>query len=500
MVTAWAPANVQASAGQPAYQPTWESLDRRPTPDWYGDAKFGIFIHWGLYSVPAWSPRGTYAEWYWHALDGKHQNSEKRVKRQKAVNAFHERVYGKDFEYADFRPLFTCEMFDPGQWAQIFKGSGAKYVVLTSKHHDGYCLFPNQEANRSFGMAWNSVDSGPKRDLVRGLTDAVRDVGLKMGLYYWIWDWFNPYWPEEEQVAKNYGAGLQRYVREVMTPQFKQIVRDYQPSLIFSDGDWWMDDEKWETKPLLAWLFNHAPNKEEVVINDRWGKVRGRHGGYYTTEYGSGFDDPNILWEENRGIGKSFGFNREETLADYNSAKLLIYMLVDIVSRGGNFLLDVGPTADGRIPVIMEDRLAQMGRWLAVNGEAIFGTRPWIKDAQWSEGTRPTFTKDDHHYGEPVFKMTLDPKPGDAVKECWFTRKGNTLFALTPGWPKMDVLKVRDVRVTSSTEISLLGCEKPIVWKQSGDDIMIDLQNIRIHELPCEHIYTFAITNCRMTK
>jgi alpha-L-fucosidase len=258
-----------------------------------------------------------------------------------------------------------------------------------------------------------------------------------------------------------------------------------------------MDDDKWETRPLLAWLFNNAPNKDEVVINDRWGQVRGQHGGYYTTEYGSGFDDPDVLWEENRGIGKSFGYNREETLDDYNSAKLLIFMLVDIVSRGGNFLLDVGPTADGRIPVIMEDRLAQIGDWLDVNGEAIFGTRRWVTDAQWSDGPRPQFTKDDHHFGEPVFEMTVYPRPGNAVKELYFTRKGNTLYALTPGWPKGDVLTLKNVVTTAGTEVSLLGCEKEVSWKQAGNDVEIDLTGIRIGDLPCEHIFAFKITQCR---
>ncbi len=488
------------SAGQKVYEPTWESLDTRPTPGWYHDAKFGIFIHWGLYSAPAWSPRGTYAEWYWHALDGKNQKGEKKLMRHKAVNAFHDRVYGTDFEYSDFRPQFTCEMFEPDQWAAVFKRSGAKYVVLTSKHHDGYCLFPSKEASESFGMAWNSVDSGPQRDLVRELTDAVRGEGLKMGLYYSLWDWFNPYWTEDQQIAKDYGDGLKKYVREVMGPQFKQIVNDYQPALIFADGDWWMDDDKWETRPLLAWLFNHARNRDEVIINDRWGKVRGRHGDYFTTEYGSGFEDPNILWEENRGIGKSFGYNRKETLDDYNSSKLLIFMLVDIVSRGGNFLLDIGPTADGRIPVIMEDRLAQIGKWLDVNGEAIFDTRRWVTDTQWSDGPRPQFTKDDHHFGEPVFVETLQPKPGNAVKQLFFTRKGNTLFALTPGWPEGDVLTVRDVLASPDTQLSLLGCKKKLAWKQVGDNIEIDLGPIGVRDLPCEHIYSFKISACRPAK
>ena len=479
------------------YEPTWESLDKRKTPDWYRDAKFGIFIHWGLYSVPAWSPRGTYAEWYWHALDAESQKGETRTMRHKAVNEFHDRVYGEDFEYADFRPMFTCEMFEPDDWAAIFKRSGAKYVVLTSKHHDGYCLWPNKEASTSFGTAWNSVESGPRRDLVGDLSKAVRSAGLKMGLYYSIWDWFNPYWPEEQQTAKDYGAGLKRYVHEVMHPQFLDLVADYQPSLIFSDGDWWMGDDQWETRPLLAWLFNHAPNKDEVVINDRWGQVRGQHGGYYTTEYGSGFDDPNVLWEENRGIGKSFGYNREETLDDYNSAKLLIFMLVDIVSRGGNFLLDVGPTADGRIPVVMEDRLAEIGRWLDTNGEAIFGTRRWVTDAQWSDGPRPAFTKQDHHSGNPVFEMTVSPKPGNAVKQLYFTRQATTLYALAPGWPDAQMLTVKDVDTSARTTVSLLGCPKKISWKQSGSGIEIDLANIGVNDLPCQYIYTFKITACR---
>ena len=143
---------------------------------------------WDLYSLglilcAAYAPRGTYAEWYWHAKDGdqsgKHQAA---VGRANAINDFHNRVYGKDFEYKDFRDQFTCEMFEPTEWAKVFKRSGAKYVVLTSKHHDGYCLWPSKEASQSFGMAWNSVDSGPRRDLVGELTEAVRaEDGIKWG-------------------------------------------------------------------------------------------------------------------------------------------------------------------------------------------------------------------------------------------------------------------------------------------------------------------------------
>jgi len=500
--------------GAKEYQPTWESLDSRKTPGWYRDAKFGIFIHWGLYSVPAWAPRGTYAEWYWHAKDAcQNSKNEAAVGRAEAVKEFHNRVYGNDFSYADFRSRFTCEMFDPAHWAEIFKRSGARYVVLTSKHHDGYCLWPSKEASKSYGMAWNSVESGPKRDLVGELTQAVRAAGLKMGLYYSLWDWFNPYWPEDQQNVIRYAKknkpdaamlqvamdGLNKYIDEVMYPQFKEIVNRYQPALIFADGDWWMDDSLWRTRPLLAWLFNHAPNKDEVVINDRWGKVRGKHGGYFTTEYGSGFEDPNILWEENRGIGKSFGFNREETYDDYSSEKLLLFMLVDIVSRGGNLLLDIGPTADGRIPVIMEDRLVRIGEWLKVNGEAIYGTRRWKRDCQWSTGKIIKYTKEDFHKGEPnpIFEMTIMPRPGQAVKECYFTSKGDTLYAMIPKLPDNGKFTLRDIEISENTEVTMLGVEGKLNYELLAGHLVIDLPKLNPSHLPCEHIFTLKITHVK---
>ena len=483
------------------HTPDWKSLDARETPDWYPDAKFGIFIHWGLYSVPAFAPRGNYAEWYWHALSGDQTGRhEASVGRAAATKAFHNRVYGEDFRYSDFRSLFSCEMFDPARWAKVFKRSGARYVVLTSKHHDGYCLWPNSEASESFGMAWNSVESGPKRDLVGDLTDAVRAEGLKMGLYYSIWDWFNPYWPEKDQPTRRgkpcNDETLEKYIREVMHPQFKEIVEDYAPALIFSDGDWWMDEKKWQTKPLLAWLFNNAPNKEEVVVNDRWGKVRGKHGGYFTTEYGSGFDDPDILWEENRGIGKSFGFNRVETHDDYNSGELLIYMLCDIVSRGGNFLLDIGPTADGRIPVIMEDLLIRIGEWLEVNGEAIYGTRRWKKDCQWSVGRIIEYTKEEFHKAvpDPIIEMAKYPRPGQARKECYFTARGDTVYALVTKLPASGVFTIKDIRLGEHSKVSMLGLEGELEAENTESGVSVFLPGFDAHTLLGQPVFVLKLT------
>ena len=161
------------------YEPRWESLDARPTPQWFQDAKFGIFIHWGVYSVPAWGPKTKYAEWYWNDLRRKGSETEQ----------FHRRVYGPDFEYAQFADLFKPYLFDAEAWADLFARSGARYIVLTSKHHDGYCLWPSEEASRTWGRPWNAKDTGPGRDLLGELTAAVsRRPELRMGFYYSLYE------------------------------------------------------------------------------------------------------------------------------------------------------------------------------------------------------------------------------------------------------------------------------------------------------------------------
>lgn len=351
------------------YEPTWESLNSRPCPAWFTNAKFGIFIHWGVYSVPSWSPKGTYSEWYLHQL---RQNSYKGATRK-----FHERVFGKDFKYEQFAPMFRCELFNPDEWAEIFRRSGAKYVVLTSKHHDGYCLWKAPDSPN-----WNSVEVGPKRDLCGDLAGAVRAKGLKMGYYYSLYEWYNPVYRQD----------LKRYVAEHMLPQLKDLVTRHKPALIFSDGEWSHPHEAWRSTEFLAWLFNEGPNRDEVVVDDRWGKgMRHKCGSYYTTEY-EGTGGPGGKqhpWEECRGIGRSFGYNRNENIFDYSSRTESVRTLVQIVSNGGNLLLDIGPTADGRIPVIMQDRLITIGKWLAVYGEAVYGTTagPFRIKASWGRAT-----------------------------------------------------------------------------------------------------------------
>jgi alpha-L-fucosidase len=341
------------AAAAEKYKPTWKSIDARPMPAWFNEAKFGIFIHWGVYSVPSWSPKGTYAEWYWHAMQDKNGPTWKH----------HVETYDEDFAYQDFAPMFKAELFDPAQWADMFKRSGAKYVVLTSKHHEGFCLWPSPDS-----WNWNAADVGPHRDLLGDLTEAVRAAGLRMGFYYSFYEWFNPL----------YKADVHRYVAEHMLPQLKDLVVRYKPSIVWPDGEWDHPSDTWRSAEFLAWLYNESPVKDEVVVDDRWGKdSRGVHGDFYTSEYGGyGATKPGLShpWEEDRGMGASFGYNRNESIDEYGSAVELIRTLVRAAGLGGNLLLDIGPTADGRIPVIMQERLVQIGEWLIPNGESIYGT------------------------------------------------------------------------------------------------------------------------------
>lgn len=456
------------------YQPNWESVDQRPTPAWFTDAKFGIFIHWGVYSVPAYAPvipgKLAYAEWYWNAMTaGKGANANPI---QAGTWAYHQKQYGAAFSYQDFAPQFKAELFDPGHWASVFERSGAKYVALTSKHHDGFALWPSREASGTWGRPWNAADIGPRRDILGDLTSAVRRKGLRMGYYYSLYEWYNPMWLSDRQ----------RYIREHMTPQFKDLVNRYQPSIIFADGEWDLPSADWGSAALLAWLYNESPVKNDVVVNDRWGKEsRHKHGGYWTTEYTPGMSGSDHAWEESRGMGFSYGYNRAERLDHYHTGRQLLIMLIDLVSRGGNLLLDIGPDSDGTIPVIMEQRLIEIGDWLKVNGEAIYGTRPRKSTRQWSSGEQPRIEYNkEYSTAYDVTKLAGKPEPGKAGIEAFFTTKGNQLFAILPRWPgRSFLLKEAPPGVKSVTLLG--GPSAPLKFKRVKDGL-----EIRLPDLPEE--------------
>ena len=453
------------------YQPDWQSLDRRPTPAWFGDAKFGIFIHWGVYSVPAYAPvipgKLAYAEWYWNAMtQGQQAGATNPV--HTGTWAYHQKQYGTDFHYQSFAPQFRAELFDPDHWADVFARSGAKYVVLTSKHHEGFALWPSREASATWRRPWNATEIGPKRDLLGDLSDAVRKRSLKMGYYYSLYEWYNPLYLYDKP----------RYMKEHMVPQFKDLVSTYKPAIIFSDGEWDLPSSEWRSPELLAWLFNESPVKDDVVVNDRWGKdTRHKHGGYWTTGYTPGMSGNEHAWEESRGMGFSYGYNRAERLEHYHTGRQLLTMLVDIVSRGGNLLLDIGPDADGTIPVVMEERLVEMGHWLAVNGDAIYGTKPWKVPQQWSAGERPKIDYDaEFETAYDVTALVEKPAPGKAGIDAFFTAKGNDVYAILPRWPG------KQLRLTEGglkpKAITLLGATPPLKWKAAGATVVVDLPDL----------------------
>lgn len=469
------------------YQPNWESIDARPSPAWYSEAKFGIFIHWGVYSVPAYAAvnvkdENPYAEWYWNSLTSG-MDSPAPSGNGAATWAFHKRVYGPDFTYFQFAPQFRAELYDPDHWADVFVRSGARYVALTSKHHEGFALWRSVQANNSWGRPWNAVDIGPKRDLLLDLMEAGRQKGLHMGIYYSLYEWYNPLWLTNKQ----------KYVTDHLFPQFKDVVTHAKPAIIFSDGEWELTSAAWRAPELLAWLFNESPVADSVVIDDRWGSdTRHKHGGYYTTEYTSGMQQSGHPWEESRGMGYSYGYNRAETLADYHSSRQLTLMLIDIVSRGGNLLLDIGPRADGMIPVVMEERLTEIGNWLRPNGEAIYGTTALKRPVQWSAGQLPHLEQKEFRAPYDISELVDNPQPGYAHIEAFFTRKDNNIYVILPRWPQGEIA-LHGFSASSIAKANLLGSDREIPAQTRGRDLVLKIPDSLYAGQPSQEAYVIRL-------
>jgi alpha-L-fucosidase len=454
------------------YQPAWESLDKRPVPQWFKDSKFGIFIHWGVYAVPGYCTKGNYAEWYQQGL----------MNGDTARINFHKKKFG-DRTYYDLANDFKAELFQPDEWAKLFEQSGAKYIVLTSKHHDGYSLWPDATANKTWGFPWNAAVVGPKRDLLGDLFTAVRKTSVRAGMYYSLYEWFNPLWKKDQQ----------KYATEHMWPQAQYLINTYQPDVFWTDGDWDASAETWKSKELLAWMYNESPVKDKVVTYDRWGSgVRFKHGAVYTPEYQPDLDFADHAWEESRGMGFSYGYNREEDAWDYNSTQSLVLQLIDKVSRGGNFLLDIGPDEHGKIPPIMQERLLQIGDWLNINGEAIYNTVRWKTTAQWSEGRKDYTSKS----GDMLLKITIDPDPGYAVKEVFYTYNANTndLYALLPKFPDNRKIVLKDIQLPAGAAISFLATKEQLKWKQAGNNIEVEFPEYNPNKIKAPYAYAIKIS------
>ncbi len=443
------------------YEPTIESLDRHQVPFWYTHAKLGIFIHWGLYSVPGWAPlnhpdhdfdspdyikNDPYAEWYYNTM---------RIEGS-PTQAYHREHYGANFNYYDFAPVFNREIqkWKPDEWAKIFRQSGAKYVVLTSKHHEGFTLWPSSIPNPTLPADRQHAS----RDVVGELTAAVTKQGMHMGLYYsGGYDWtfvpgpirkaadYETVKPQSEEYGKYANA------------QIHELIERYHPSVLWNDIDWPKTGKALEVE---ADYYNAVP---DGAIDDRFGIA---HADFTSPEYQKMDQINKKKWEECRGLGRSFGYNRAEGEAETIAPGELIALLVDIVSKNGNLLLDVGPEADGTIPPVQMERLKELGAWLKQNGKAIYDTEPW-----------------GHAEGKTV--------EGDDLR---YTYQGH-INAIVLGTPKARTMTFEDFNWTSNVKVYLIGARgrlkqlKTIAAKENKLQIQLPEQ------LPGKYAYVFEIHN-----
>lgn len=368
------------------YFAEWDSLNARPIPQWYEDCKLGIFIHWGAYSVPAyanpsfqlgeipteydWYTNNPYAEWYANSV---------RV-GEGPTYEHHIKTYGKNFPYENFVDMWKAERWDPQEWVRLFRQAGARYVVLVTKHHDGFCLFPSKYTD------FSSDRRGPMRDITGELCREVAKTDMRMGLYYSGYlNWrFNDEPVFSKQHISTYCPPTYAYADYVYS-QSRELIDAYHPSLFWNDVGWPAAGEE-HLKHLLAHYYNA---NEDAVVNDRFS---GFYHGYLTKEYRSGESSRQEKWEMCRGLGLSFGYNQMENESNAISRRDLIDLLVSTVANNGNLLINVGPRADGTIPDWQQDRLLALGQWLQVNGEAIYGTRICSRESFQAGGCEVHFT------------------------------------------------------------------------------------------------------------
>lgn len=428
------------------YKPTWESLDRHIVPEWYEDAKFGMFVDWGLYSIPAYAPTG-YPDWYLWRM-----NTD--------TKKYHNKFWGEDFRADDFIPLFTAKDFNADYLADVAKEAGMKYVVPFLKHHDGFCLW-----NSSYTLR-NSMEMGPHRDIAKEWMDALKKRDLKFGFYYSIDDWNYPIIGADNQLqVRQWHVGdtanavstyykvdpynekkwermllsgkipVRDFYNEYINPAAVEFIDKYDPDLIWGDGDWIFDADIRNTRSFIAYYYNQAKGRKEVAFNDAYGCTRlvptlnmgpdniphgdfNRSEGQYSAGKNMSYDKP---WEECNGLSHSFGYNWRETDKDVRSAKELLTMLIDVVSGGGNLLLITNLTGTGKLDPLLAERLKVVGAWLKVNSEAIYATRRWLhvseKDVRFtrSKDGRFVYAISTKWPGQKFSSNLLKPKPGSII-------------------------------------------------------------------------------------
>jgi alpha-L-fucosidase len=472
---------------QGPFRPDWESLQKYETPDWYRDAKFGIFIHWGVYSVPAFG-----SEWYPRMM---YRAGSEEYKH-------HIATYGPQdkFGYKDFIPMFKAEHFDPAVWAELFRKAGAKYVVPVAEHHDGFAMYDSGLSD------WTAVKMGPHRDIVGELAKAVRAEGLHFGLSshrvehnFFLGpgrtipsDINDPryaalYGPAHNWLMNPRGTPLNNdftFVSSAWTDDWlargAELVGKYHPDFIFFD--WWIGQPSVRSNlARFAAFYYNASLKygDHVGVITYKDYAMEEHSAVLDLERGQLGDIRPLPWQTDTSVSnKSWGYIDNDT---FKSPEFVVDQLIDIVSKNGNLLLNIGPRSDGTIPEPVQQVLLDVGAWLNLNGEAIYGTRPWKV------------------YGEGPTKVAAgsfhDFETGNYTAEDFrFTTKGNVLYAIGLAWPASGEAVIHSLAPTVGNapvqSVDLLGSDAKPRFEQRADGLHVQLPS----QAPAKYAYVVRVT------
>ncbi|MBX2874881.1 MAG: alpha-L-fucosidase [Saprospiraceae bacterium] len=485
-----ASSSATAQATEP-YEANWESLRQYEIPEWFQDAKFGIFIHWGPYAVPAfgseWYPRLMYMdEKIWNA------NFEVKSEKPSGVYKHHVKTYGHpgEFGYKDFIPMFKGEHFDAAEWIDLFVKSGAKYVVPVAEHHDAFAMY------KSNVTRWNSVDMGPKQDILGELFAEARKKGLKTGASSHLafnWAYFNrkeefdnwdPQYDDLYGVNREKTDQMSDAWRETWWNRTKDIIDNYQPDLLWFD--FYLDKEAFRPNhpELAAYYYNKGLewNKEVVLQNKNFHGFESYPPGtnVLDLERGKMSDIQKSTWQTDTSIGaNSWGYVTNWISKTPNT---LIDDLVDIVSKNGCLLLNVGPKADGTIPEDQQAVLMEIGKWLETNGKAVFGSRPW---RVFGEG--PTAVAVGHHTEGKNKDLT--------AQDFRFTTNDEKLYAIAMDWSTTGETIITELAQQSANcqwdieGVKLLGYDGKLEWEHTKDGLEIKLPE----EKPGDHAFVFEV-------
>ena len=466
------------------YQPTWNSLRKHQTPQWFQDAKFGIYTHWGVYCVPAYGPNAT---WYPYNM----------YRPGSGQYDYHVKTYGgpEKFGYKDFIPDFSGAKFDADEWAELFKGAGAQYAGPVGEHHDGFCLWDSEFTK------WKATEMGPHRDVVGELAAAMRiqDMRFMVALHHAENWWFFPHWIPEYDTSNPEYAGLygdphdldgnvgsddffaQTKPSQAFLEMWKnktcEVIDKYQPDMLWFDFGLKGIQEHYK-REFLAYYYNRAEEwGKEVLVTYKW-HVLVPGSGMIDLELGR-FDKLTYqMWLTDTTVdnGEGWGYLHDQKYKDLST---LVHYLVDNVSKNGHLLLNIGPKPDGEIPIEAKALLVGMGKWLGANGDAIYGTTPWII---YGEG--PTEMEKAGYFME-------DAEVKYTPKDFRFTTKDDTVYAICLGQPTKEVT-IKSIKALYPEEIknvSMLGVDQPLEWAYTEDGLKVTPPGY----LPSENAVTFVI-------